>query len=1353
MGQQQQTVLRVYDNSISGHTILDTYSSIPITITRSYAELQDIATRNSDVSIDVLLPGTKKNNRFFESFFNVDTLSLFFDATTKVEMDVLINDERYFSGYMRLNKVSVMDSKVEYDVSLFNSIGDLYGDIGNNLLKDLNFNDTGYTFNHTFSATTVQEAWKYSNFSLNQEQPLTYFYPVVHNGYLYSGDSVNFTGGTLADQTRLFTSTGPIGSYTTGTTFVAAGGLQYRFNTPYEGLIDNQLKPALSVWNLLQLMFKTYGYSIKSDFFNTPWMKSLYMYGYFNSSTSKFSYNTPVPETLPLSGIDIIYTDILTRTDIKVCSGTEYDDNFNTLTVYVVKKGTGIPCFCSQDITSVFNFRQTTDTYPYPTLDYTQTINIPANTTGNTLTYQQSNFMVCSYYIYNNNLGFNSDLSNVQLSSSPTMQYLPSAPNKTIYYNDGDPVDFSLVIDPLIKQIDILASVAKKFNLVLIPNPSKPFEIIIEPFEFYIGTGDIWDWTDKLSFDKGFTVEPALNYIESALIVSDLEDGDYGNKQFKDQNNRVYGQLNQTNNTTFKSQVKKIETTFSPELIRQWDLPANAPNGGIKLPLGINYAGSSSTSTGTGGAENTNWNYTGVKTKPKLFFNLGNANLFNNQVGQTFDYTKPYKSYLGWMTNSSGTTFYSNEDVPVISHTMPIGMDDKWKINNDTLSLLFNSEQPVFVDNVTNTYNCYTINDAYAIFYQNRVNNLYDPNTRFINGNFYLKLNEYKNLKANDLIKIQDQYFLWNKIDGYNLTNTELTKVELVQINNQTSTYPKRYFKYQYPDQTGVTFCIHTDFTNPNMLYTLFGWSIFYDYSCGIVYGTTQPSGFTSTLLDNRAGTNYYVPYTIQEIQEQECINNNYCDWTSDPMMVHIFGIDKGPFGSSMPTFWINSGSTVEGYNIFSGITQFNTIATANGINVGSSTYYGTTSCSVTPTPTVTPTNTPTSTSVTPTPTPTHTVTPTPTTSNNFTPTPTPTHTTTSTITPTPTQTPYPVCPSQLIISNDIYDPLVNTTYDYYGIGYWSTDVHPHQFVDGPAPNGNSYAIYKNVNDLYVIWEVFVNSPLVPYRLLIVNGDTHLSDYEFTNWGSILVGSIYYPQAGSDYLNGATLSYPAVCPTPTPTPTPTNTITSTPTPTNTITPTLTPTITSTTTPTPTPVFTTLNVYTGSSSTIACGNNNPTQIYYTGSLVTGVTIFWDSVLLSNQVSDGWYLNADNGQLYQVTGGDGRLYQVTTCPSPTPTPSPSPTGGSYVDIGAATKTNATGCSDIGSTPQIYLDSADTTLYFNNGECFSGDYGTVAVIRNSDGSPISGTFYFIWIGGSCSTTTFKSTEGVISIRATQC
>ena len=919
MSQQQQTILRVkFDNTTTTYTgitqyeILDTYSTIPIKINRSYAELQDIGKKNSDYSIGIQLPGSKKNNRFFESFFNVDVQSLFFNATLKAQCDILINDEVYFSGYLRLNKVSVLNSKVEYDVSLYNTIGNLFGDIGTTELYKLPWNDATYTFNHEFNLGRVTDGWYTSNFSSDSEQPQPILYPIVHNGYLYTGDTVNVSSGTTQEQTRLYTSSAvKQGAYPTQAAALADGVKPFCINTPGQGIFDNQLKPALSVWNLIQLIFKNQGYTIKSDFMNTPWMKALYMYGYFSSAATKFSYTIESIESLPLSGVELIF----------------YTDLSDNTSVIVTTLGTGIPCYCSEAI----NYRMEWD---YFGLGYVVEDTLPPNLSGRTYGLPGMDYVF--YDGSSDNAAYTMDQTQ--------LKYFPQPVGGSIPFEDGDQVDFSVVVDHLIKQIDVLSSIAKKFNLVFVPDPDVKNQIIIEPFSYYIGTGDVWDWTDKLSFDKGFTVEPALNYIESSLLMTDKEDGDYGNQQFKILQNRIYGQLNQNNPTDFKSQEKKIETIFSPQILRQWDTDDQPNNGGILIPLGINYAGSSNTSA-SGDSEVTNWNYSGVKTKPKLMWYLQGANVLNDYTptGTSYNATYSATTYNVWIGFSNGSSYLYQENVPIISHTMPIGMSDKYKINNDSACLLFNSEQPTNVD--VPTYNVYTDNDAYGLFYSNRVDNLYNANTRFINGNFYLKLNEYKNLKPNDLIKINDQYFIWNKINGYNLTDTELTQVELVQINNKPSVYPTRYFKYQYCDQTGTTFCVHTDFTNPSMLYTQFGWSVFYDYNCGIIYGSTQPTGFTSSISYDVSGTTYYVPYTIQEITEQECEDDGYLDWTCDTLMQHIYGITDGPFGYNMPSYWFNSGGTLTGLNLFQSCATFATIASRDSINVGNSQYYGVPDC------------------------------------------------------------------------------------------------------------------------------------------------------------------------------------------------------------------------------------------------------------------------------------------------------------------------------------------------------------------------------------------------------------------------
>lgn len=912
---QQQTVLRVQSNiphlTISGatqFTNLDLYSDIPIKINKSIADIQDIAKRNSDFSIGLSLPGSKKNNRFFESFFNVDSQSLYFNATQRVNCDVLMNGETYFRGYLRLNKVSVINSKVEYDVTLYSTVGDLFGQIGNNLLQDLDFDDTEYTFNHTFNRTAVEDSFvKYSFFN-NSQYTTPYFYPIVHNGYNYettSGNTLPLVSGTnVNDITRLYTTTSPISGWTSLSGATSAGAKQYYINSPTTGLLDNQLKPALSVWSLTKLIFKTYGYSLSGNFFNTPYIKGLYMYGYFSSEGTKFGYKLNNIETLPIEGIEV------------VLSG----DTTNTGTAIICKRGTGIPCYCSQDVQLTFVFN------PIPIFFQTRTI--PAGTSGTSVTVTGRTFTESGTISANVSQPY-------PIKNNTYLKYPPKNIGDTVNYIDGDTVDFSLVIDQNIKQIDFLSSIAKKFDLVFIPNPDNPKDIIVEPFDFYMGTGNVYDWTPKLSWDKGFTVEPALNFIESNLIITDQEDGDEGNRVFKNQNNRIYGQNKVYNPTDFKSQEKKIDTIFSPELIRVWD-------NNVNLPLGINYSAANEIN------ENTNqvvWTYKGVKSKPKLFYWMGGFNPFIDKTGEVFPYySSGVNTYTFKISNSSDSGRFEQDKIPVISHTMPLGgLSDSDRIasgfSNDKICILFNSEQPVDIG--VQTFNTYTENDTYNLFYDRRIANIYNPNTRFVNGYFDLKYPDIQNLKWNDLIKINEQYFYVNKVNEFNLTNRELTKIELVQYNLNPNQYPTRYFKYQYCDQTGYSFTFKTDFTNSNLRNTNQAFAIYYDYQLGSLSGVT--TGFTSVFKYFDGSVERYVPYTMYEITKTEYETGGYTDWSCDTLKTYLFNNNATSY--LFPPYWRNNAQSFTGACVWNSCSSFNTAASTYTINVGSSTYYGTKTC------------------------------------------------------------------------------------------------------------------------------------------------------------------------------------------------------------------------------------------------------------------------------------------------------------------------------------------------------------------------------------------------------------------------
>jgi len=198
-------------------------------------------------------------------------------------------------------------------------------------------------------------AWRYETLKSTSEVPSHYFYPVNHNGYNYqtSGNTTNvqLTGVT---GTSFYTAT-KVGQWVNNATAYAAGVQRYYINSPEDGVRDNQLKPALNVYSLIQLMFKTYGYTIKSDFMSTPWMKLLYTYGYFSSNSTKLTYQTPAAQTYGLEGVEVILIDNEVI-DSQLNCETYYDYRVHNWTLYVVKKDTGIPVLCNQEIVLNWDF-------------------------------------------------------------------------------------------------------------------------------------------------------------------------------------------------------------------------------------------------------------------------------------------------------------------------------------------------------------------------------------------------------------------------------------------------------------------------------------------------------------------------------------------------------------------------------------------------------------------------------------------------------------------------------------------------------------------------------------------------------------------------------------------------------------------------------------------------------------------------------------------------------------------------------------------------------------------------------------------------------------------------------------
>ena len=189
---------------------------------------------------------------------------------------------------------------------------------------------------------------------------------------------------------------------------------------------------------------------------------------------------------------------------------------------------------------------------------------------------------------------------------------------------------------------------------------------------------------------------------------------------------------------------------------------------------------------------------------------------------------------------------------------------------------------------------------------------------------------------------------------------------------------------------------------------------------------------------------------------------------------------------------------------------------------------------------------------------------------------------------------------------------------------------------------------------------------------------------------------------------------------------------------------------------------------GSTSSSACSSGDCSQFYldtptivvdyngHIGDATSNITLYTGSRLyLSSSLElapDGYYVSG--GLWYKVGNGDccgwndGTFMLSGSC-------EPEPPSSSLYSLGTADRIGATTCDIIGTTPEIFLDSTDYAKYITNGGCFVNGNGTnkVSVVRDAAGSPLTGTFYFVWYGVSCDRTTFKSTFGNITDDERQC
>ena len=952
------------------HKFLDIYEDEPVLMEFSFAELQDITQKNSAFSQSFNLPGTKNNNDIFNYYYNVSALPLDFNPNNKFETILSWDGYEILQGNIRLNNVTIDKDEIIYNITFYNQVGDLAANIGDKFLLDLDLSN----LSHPYSSDVVLESnIDYNLFPITGNTNYSYqngktMWGLYNIGYSYiSGNSVDTSVSALVQFSPF-----------SGGTYTPVRG---NFDFPQTPVNDYYYKPTLQIKELYTQICNEAGYKISSEFFDTNYFERFYMPLKFldetiyarNAVPLCFSYNVPITNLY-----DDTIEEYLDPSLDQTCNNLNLTSTSTYFTIPLEYTGLYTIKFVYQidpsPVTQITFFNSICPT----ACQYYYTDDLGNYQSGN-ITCPPSPVVVSGINPYGTcnfsydffptaSLFFTDGTTDVQLRNDVNMLGQPllvsferefnvtgTSSNLGFYFKgvDVDIVDFKLeiTISPRFlisgstinygeefpandyKQIDFISSVNRYFNLVMVPDPDYPKQLIVEPIIDYIGKGDVLDWTTKIDRSQPINIQPTTSILNGTLDFNFQLDQDYANQNFKSAANQVFGTDKFKLGVDYKDATTSFNTMFSSPI----DITINSS---YENMLTLPSFSKITTKDNSGVVQQ---NFLPFRILPRLIFR--GPVLPNDNYG-----------FVG----TSGSSPYQNYYMRSFGFT---NVMERFQVNNrfDTYPFNYNgfSHYCNFrgedVTTIQPPEYQFVAEDLYDVYYKDYIDDLTSAESKIMSAKIYLYPNEIKELRYNEKILIDNNYFRINKISNFNMLEPSICDIELIKLTKEYQGHRILYYDL-LPCDSGTTL-----YSNSDINFNLYAYA---DRFVKLFNDNLDYLGCYEVKIGSYNPLNDYQHYYISSAYTQN--------------LVEVF-LDCGCEGR---TAFIVVQETPE----------------------PSPTPSNTPGLSPTPTPTPGLSPTPTA-SITPTITPTNTNTPTPSVTFGLTPTATPT----PEPTPTPSETPPPV--------------------------------------------------------------------------------------------------------------------------------------------------------------------------------------------------------------------------------------------------------------------------------------------------------------------------------------------------------
>ena len=568
---------------------LDLFKDETFTISDNATGLFDVGTLPTEFTRTITLPGSKKNNEFFEQYYDISVENPFLFATnTKVDAYFDFGGIYLASGYLQLNKVNVVANKYidSYEVNIFGSLASFAREVNRAFLTDI---DNLTQYDHTSSVENISGSWNNNLFNGDIK------YPLADYGKDYFMGSLE--------------------------TFGRNG-----INTNAGYLKSHDFKPGIRVVKVLDAIFDKYGYTYESDFLTSSFFDDMYLllhnggkYITVDGLDLETIGQIRVAATSGSSSDIVLDNDEWTAIKFQ---NNEYDPSGYYTDAYSYKQSLGKP----SDLRGKFKFKLNvsgsagvpqlnfglaeTGSYDAYKANPTASLDgLPGNradinsletinkylrqeytvTQGNAdQDYEFEYQWVTDAAVINGGGGW--QVSNGREYYFVVQNATYGGSNYTAVLAPNGDIDSFIEVNEMteagewsvveiqdnmptgtagIKQIDFIRALQKKFNLIIYPSKTKPKHFVIETFNNWYKKGKVKNFNKFINLDSKIEVTPANNLAVNKLEFGGILDNDLLSQNFNKQNNREYGKSFYIDTQNFFSQGEfKVESTDAASPLR-----------------------------------------------------------------------------------------------------------------------------------------------------------------------------------------------------------------------------------------------------------------------------------------------------------------------------------------------------------------------------------------------------------------------------------------------------------------------------------------------------------------------------------------------------------------------------------------------------------------------------------------------------------------------------------------------------------------------------------------------------------------------------------------------------------------